>query len=292
MHLRVLTALLVLAALCLTPALGQIPNPGFENWDVNGEPVGWTTNNASGFYTTIIKSTIFNSGTAALRGQVDSAQFVGLVAPWVWSGNQGEGFHVAVRHAEVTGYYQFNSVGGDQLYVTGWMLKGDTALVASMATFLPATSTAYTVFNAPFNYYYWYTHEVPDSCFFAFTVAPAPGQTTVHKGTYFLIDDLAFSGISGVAGQESVPLVFGLDQNYPNPFNPSTTIGYDLPQRSNVSLIVFNTLGQKVADLLNGEIEAGHHEVQLNASSLASGVYFYRLRAGSFVDTKKLIVVK
>ncbi len=85
---------------------------------------------------------------------------------------------------------------------------------------------------------------------------------------------------------------FRLYQNYPNPFNPSTTIRYSVPHRSHVMLTVFNTLGQRVAVLVNGEIDAGYHVVQFNASNLASGVYFCRLQAGSFLDVKKLVLTR
>jgi hypothetical protein len=88
------------------------------------------------------------------------------------------------------------------------------------------------------------------------------------------------------------PGTFALEQNYPNPFNPSTTICYGLPSRSHVSLTVFNTLGQKVATLVQGEQEAGYHELVFDASGLASGVYLYRLQAGEFVQTKWLLLLR
>jgi hypothetical protein len=80
-----------------------------------------------------------------------------------------------------------------------------------------------------------------------------------------------------------LPNEFLLHQNYPNPFNPTTTIRYGLPQRSHVTLTVYNTLGQQVTTLVNGNEEAGYHEQKFDGTGLASGVYFYRIQAGSFV---------
>jgi hypothetical protein len=93
-------------------------------------------------------------------------------------------------------------------------------------------------------------------------------------------------------GQTTVPNTFGLSQNFPNPFNPSTTISYTIPTQSYVMLSVFNTLGQKVADLVNGEKGPGSYDVAFDAAALASGVYLYRIQAGSFVQTKKLVLMK
>lgn len=90
----------------------------------------------------------------------------------------------------------------------------------------------------------------------------------------------------------NIPEQFTLYQNYPNPFNPSTTIRYALPQRSHATLSVFNTLGQHVVELVNGDVDAGNHEVKFDGSALASGVYFYRLQAGSYVQTKKLMLLR
>jgi hypothetical protein len=83
-----------------------------------------------------------------------------------------------------------------------------------------------------------------------------------------------------------------LSQNYPNPFNPSTTIRYGLPNKSAVQLTLFNSLGQQLATLVNGEAEAGYHEVRFGGLGVSSGVYFYRLQAGDFVATKPLLLLK
>jgi hypothetical protein len=88
------------------------------------------------------------------------------------------------------------------------------------------------------------------------------------------------------------PKVFALEQNYPNPFNPSTTIRYQLPVASEVKLEVYDVLGKKIATLVNERQSAGAYQVVWNASGLSSGTYFYRLQAGTFVETKKMIMVK
>ena len=92
--------------------------------------------------------------------------------------------------------------------------------------------------------------------------------------------------------QQSYPLQFVLHQNYPNPFNPATVIRYTLPVTSFVNLKVYNVLGQEVATLVNEEMKPGSYDVTWEASNLSSGVYFYRLAAGNFVNTKKLIVLE
>ena len=89
-----------------------------------------------------------------------------------------------------------------------------------------------------------------------------------------------------------LPQAVALDQNYPNPFNPSTVIRYQLPVSSEVSLKVFDVLGREVANLIDGRMEAGYHQVTFNARDLASGMYIYQLRTGSKVITKKLTLIK
>ena len=98
--------------------------------------------------------------------------------------------------------------------------------------------------------------------------------------------------ITDVDTGEDVPKEFSLSQNYPNPFNPSTVIRYSLPYNTDVKLAVYNALGQRVAFLINEAQEAGYYRIVFENPSLSSGVYFYRLQAGDFVDTKKLLLLK
>jgi hypothetical protein len=89
-----------------------------------------------------------------------------------------------------------------------------------------------------------------------------------------------------------VPTGFSLGQNYPNPFNPSTTLEFSIPKSSHVVLEVFNVLGQSVARLVDGAMSAGTYRTNFDASNLSSGVYLYRLKAGEFVQARKMVVMK
>lgn len=95
-----------------------------------------------------------------------------------------------------------------------------------------------------------------------------------------------------VTGQPSLPAEFALFQNFPNPFNPVTTIKYELPKDAYVTLKVFDILGREVATLVNAQQKAGYKSVQWNASTVASGVYFCRMEAGSFTGVKKLLLLR
>ncbi len=117
-----------------------------------------------------------------------------------------------------------------------------------------------------------------------------------------LINNIVKSGSSIVIANENIntievsaiskPAEYQLEQNYPNPFNPSTTIRFALPENAKVRLTVFNQIGEQVAELVNGQVEAGYHQVIWNAANLNSGVYFYEIRAEKFSSVKKLLFIK
>jgi hypothetical protein len=111
----------------------------------------------------------------------------------------------------------------------------------------------------------------------------------------FWIDNIFFpskSVVTEVAGHQDMPGEFALLQNYPNPFNPSTTIKYELPTPSEVRMSVYDILGREVSVLVNERQQAGYHEVKFDGNGLSSGVYFYRIEAGSFIQTRKLMLLR
>jgi hypothetical protein len=186
----------------------------------------------------------------------------------------------------------FSRRGGDRFSINVALFKGGvngTPIAVAAAALSPSVA-AYTQFNVPFQYF---SGDTPDTCVVQIMIIGPTIGNDQHEGSYFILDDIALSGTTGVDGQVStVPTVTQLQQNYPNPFNPSTTIRYGLPHKSTASLIVFNTLGQQVATLVDGEVEAGYHEFRFDASGLSSGVYFYRLQAGTFVEARKFLVLR
>ena len=112
---------------------------------------------------------------------------------------------------------------------------------------------------------------------------------------YYRLKQIDFDGTFEYSSEveiDAAPVSFCLDQNYPNPFNPSTKITYSIPHKSFVFLKVFDQLGSKVAELVQEEREAGRYEIDFNASDLSSGVYFYKIQAGDFVETKKMILLR
>jgi hypothetical protein len=110
--------------------------------------------------------------------------------------------------------------------------------------------------------------------------------------SYLYIDDVSLTNTVTSADEDQSSLYYELQQNYPNPFNPATTISFSLPAASFVSLKIYDLMGREVSEILSEELPAGHHEKVWDASGLSSGIYFYRLQAGSYSETKKLNLLK
>lgn len=115
-----------------------------------------------------------------------------------------------------------------------------------------------------------------------------------HMEQHIVVHVTPYKNLTAVKSpfKSVLPVDYELLQNYPNPFNPATTIRYQIPKFSHVKLTVYDVLGHRVAMLVNEEKSPGEYSVSFNASSLASGIYFYRIKAGGFIQTKKLILLK
>ena len=132
---------------------------------------------------------------------------------------------------------------------------------------------------------------------FNFDVEYNIGKTEADTIEFLITDNKSIYQTKQFILQYSVPTEYKLEQNYPNPFNPATKIRYSIPQEARgekreVSLIVYDILGNKVVTLVNEQKEAGYYEVDFNASQFASGVYIYSLQTGNFISTKKMLLIK
>lgn len=273
----------------------QVPNNGFENW-TTGEPDSWTTNNADTLVT-ITQSNSSHSGSSALKGECIPyfPPFLPVMGPvGICAGVDDEGFPIEFRYNSLKGYYKFNPQGGDQLFITLWV-SADTQAIGVGSVLLNG-ATSYTEFALPITYI---DAATPNKCIISFQIINSGGGF-VTLGSEMYLDDLSLSMdmVSDVA-DEFQPLTFQLEQNYPNPFNPSTKIRYSIPnvtlsgvEGSRVLLKVYDVLGNEIATLVNEEKPVGSYEVDFNSSQLSSGVYLYKLTAGSFVETKKMILLR
>ena len=150
-------------------------------------------------------------------------------------------------------------------------VTADTLLALKVGTTVPAGKTFYV------RIYPWYNGAASNSKYVYTQLAVIKGSTTVA---------------TAVGKDQPVPREMQLSQNYPNPFNPSTTLQFSVSKSSHVVLEVFNILGQPVAKVVDENLTPGIYQRTFNASSLSSGVYLYRLSAGAFTETKKMVLMK
>ena len=262
----------------------QVPNSGFEQW-TNGTPDGWYS-----FLTNVTQTTDAHSGSYALRGETIKNNNI-IVAAITISGLPGQkGFPISKRYYSVSGYYKINSVLGDKFSVLA-VIYGNGKALGFNASFFPI-STTYTKFVLPFLYNT--LTDAPDSC--QITFSSGSDSIKFHEGTVFYVDDITLDENATSVDDISIINDFKLNQNYPNPFNPSTKISWQVPKDGFQSLKVYDILGNEIANLVNEYRPAGEYEVEFNSSTgiknLPSGIYFYQLKAGSFIQTKKMILTK
>lgn len=212
------------------------------------------------------------------------------------------GFSIKIQNTNITG-------------VTGFTTTGWTTVYSGTYT-PPGTGWQYINFTTPF-YYDGVNNLLVEICFnnSSYTQNSTVYATSAPGMTWLQYQDLSTgSGCDQTGGStqanrpnvcfvwqtgtglgnegNNLPTKFELSQNFPNPFNPVTKINFSIPKKSNITLRVFDLLGKEVALLLNTNKEAGYYSIDFNGQDLSSGVYYYRLEAGDFVDVKKMMLIK
>lgn len=270
-------------------AQAQVPNGDFENW-TNGMPDSWIAVNVPGYET--VTQTTFSYSGYALEGQVVSYLGFGNLTPVVISENgNGQGFPISQSYKSLKGYYAFKPQGGDLINVTVLLSDANSSGVAGGAIQISNASDNYIPFAVPI--FYTQSGGAPTFCIITFAVSGPSSGSDVHANTQMFIDhlELSMDDVSGVEDKVS-QLDFALNQNYPNPFNPTTVISYQIPVTSQVSLKVYDVIGNEVAALVNKVEPAGKYEVTFNAANLPSGIYFYQLKTDGFNVVKKMTLLR
>ena len=260
----------------------DIPNAGFENW-TGGVPDDWMPNNTDA----VTQSNDAHGGGYSVQLQI-LENITGLYGGKIDAGSDGMGFDYFQRPTHLTGYYKLEAQIGDHLWVDVWLYKdGGTTLVGHGQETIAQPTIGWTEFSATI---FYILPDNPDRCKIQLFIGL--GGTQEDSGKVW-VDDVHFQFPNAVEEITSdIPVQFELMQNFPNPCNPNTNIQFALPERSFVKLDVFNSLGEKIKTLISEEFDAGTYNYDWNANGLPSGVYFYTLNAGNFVDTKKIVLLK
>ncbi|MBZ0201021.1 MAG: T9SS type A sorting domain-containing protein [Ignavibacteriaceae bacterium] len=278
----------------------EIPNASFENWNGNNLD-GWHIVNTQ-LYINVSQSSIAHSGSSSLRGEIIEFSFPPAppvpAIPFLYPGTAvNPSFPVSQNYAALNGYYQFypstpNLLLGPHFVITLIDAQGGT--VAQTETWLLSeTISTWQSFTIPIDYSVGNSGEATHAQLEIQIGELEEDDIPAAYGTYFLLDDLSFTGIAGITKEDDIKVSeFSLKQNYPNPFNPTTQINFSIPKTENVKLDVYNLLGQKVASLVNDNLSAGSYTTDWNAENLSSGTYIYKMTAGNIVQSKKMVLIK
>lgn len=268
-------------------SFSQFLNVGFEDWvtdpDSNNNPVGWQTSNSF----PIVNVEPFSPGCSGSYAMKVKTLNLGFPFPGVAI------LETAYNFSQIPNRFsacvKSNIMPGDQAIILVGLMRGDSIIAATdSCTFkIDSTISEFTYLEFPIAIQ---SSLLPDSVF----IMVASGIGSGQVGTELIVDEITFKvgGSTVVLEEEILPSAFFLHQNYPNPFNPTTKISWQSPIGSHQTLKVYDLLGNEIATLVDEEKPVGVYEINFNASNLASGIYFYKIQAGSFVQTKKMILLR
>ena len=310
---RILHSLIICLLILLTAnkSLAQeIPNGDFEEWlTCLCDPPYWNTNN---LYPPPLECIQISpgfppySGDFCIEGMVDSCtELAALFPPLI----QSYEIPLNSKPEALHGFYKYFPIS-DDLFTASIKLYSNNSLIGEGLFKSDQLVTNFSEFIVNIEYY---NNDIPDIAIIKFTIDSSLIDNKLHQGSIWYIDYLTFGPLSSLGSDKIAGISsFILSQNYPNPFNPSTKIKFTIPAGLNplmggdergglVTLKVYDVLGNEIATLINEEKPAGEYEVEFNSHSglpsgkvrnLPSRVYFYQLRSGNFVETKKMILLR
>jgi len=286
-------------------AFGQFQHGDFETWSDNINPSGWGTNNFEGFWIPITQSNDSYSGSFAANLEILSYQGNPIFPSMTTYAKVDQQYPV------LNGFYKLNPSSSNEGYLIIYVypIKGNGSF-GSGEIELADPASSYTPFSLEITYY---DDSVPDSVWILVNLV-SDNDEDPAIGTAVLLDGLNFGTTTDLKETGQIHNEFSLKQNYPNPFNPTTTISYTIPSSAlvnnganqtnektktnsysygeNVSLIVYDLLGRKIKTLINKKQNPGNYSIQFDGNGLASGIYYYKLQSGNFLETKKMILLK
>ncbi|RPI17090.1 MAG: T9SS C-terminal target domain-containing protein [Ignavibacteriae bacterium] len=278
---------------------------GFETADSNNLPAGWAKWIVGNYYPDPYWNWTVRDSGLPLPGlqNATSKSHTGLkscgVSWWVGNDTGGtayvpEAWLITKRIPQLAAgdVLKFWASGGSANYLDSIQVFISTidstpsSMIFKLASIIWPVGTTYGVFTE-------YTYDLSTYAGFEAWIGFRYNTDITQDGFFVFVDDVFVGSVIGIKPVGSnIPNKFELRQNYPNPFNPKTVFEFDLPKGENVNIVIYNMLGQEVKTLLNEFKSAGTYKVDFDASALASGTYYYRIIAGDFVDTKKMVLVK
>jgi Secretion system C-terminal sorting domain len=276
----------------------QLLNGSFEHWDILGNPVNWYTSNLPGITKTINQSSDAHDGISSVR--IDVVEEFGEASPGSLQSfddvNQF-GHPITENYTNLTGYYKFLPQGSAQLILAVSIYSQSFSLVGVGGLNIYNASENWSQFDVPIILSLLDSNAASVVVSISITDNFEIGFDPATIGSIALIDNLSFGNPTNVKSNERIGNNFSLSQNYPNPFNPITTIKYSIVNVEtgyipSVQLKVYDILGNEIATLVNKEQSQGNYEIEFDGLELTSGIYFYKLQAGDFIRTKKMILLK
>ena len=286
-----ITAIILVLFVVSSSVSAQFLNNSFEDWDMIGNPVNWFTGNAPGVIMPVTQSSDAQDGSSSAK--VEILEYVGGYYSGILQSSDADytvGHPIDQNYSSVNGYLKFAQSGSAVLSLVAIIYDAEFVPIGAGAIELAEPVSNWTPFQVPID------NSPGEAASVIFQISifdtSAGGVDPNSVGSYALIDNLSLGTATDVEEDPIIPTDYSLSQNYPNPFNPSTTISYTLPNSESVELIVYDVLGNKVAVLDKGYKAGGKYSHIFDSSNLSSGNYFYTLRAGNFVQTKKMLLIK